>query len=217
MKTRCPPLEDAVPVLRPGDLNKMFERIVSTAGPGNNNNTLSDEDDNKKAQWKENGMTEYSVVVLSRPSDGPATELMTSPSKNNNINNNNDRSLPPWVIQFEDFLTPEECDAMIQLGYKAGYKRSTDFGTQKLDGTVDSKKSHGRTSENAWCSSRNNGCREDEVADRIHNRMSKVMNIPPENSEDIQLLRYEVGQFYNTHHVSVSGDVGSWQVLSDMF
>jgi hypothetical protein len=26
------------------------------------------------------------------------------------------------------------------------------------------------------------------------------MNIPPENSEDLQILKYEVGQFYNTHH-----------------
>jgi prolyl 4-hydroxylase len=198
MNTRCPQLEDAVPGLRPGDLNKMFERIVSTA-PGNN--TISDED---KAQLKENGMTEYSVVVLSRPSDGPATEISAS----------NDRSLPPWVITFEDFLTPEECDAMIQLGYKSGYERSEDVGKQKLDGTVDSQKSRGRTSKNAWCSSRS-GCREDEVADRIHNRMSKVMNIPSENSEDIQLLRYEVGQFYNTHHVSFLGWVLG--TLSGMF
>jgi len=26
------------------------------------------------------------------------------------------------------------------------------------------------------------------------------MGIPSENSEDLQLLKYEVGQFYNTHH-----------------
>jgi prolyl 4-hydroxylase len=30
--------------------------------------------------------------------------------------------------------------------------------------------------------------------------MSKVMGIPAENSEDLQLLKYEVGQYYNTHH-----------------
>eukprot|EP00339_Tiarina_fusa_P009549 CAMPEP_0117006418 /NCGR_PEP_ID=MMETSP0472-20121206/6654_1 /TAXON_ID=693140 ORGANISM="Tiarina fusus, Strain LIS" /NCGR_SAMPLE_ID=MMETSP0472 /ASSEMBLY_ACC=CAM_ASM_000603 /LENGTH=452 /DNA_ID=CAMNT_0004707879 /DNA_START=465 /DNA_END=1823 /DNA_ORIENTATION=- len=183
MKTRCPPLENAAPALRPGDLNKMFERIVSTA-PGNI--TISDED---KARLNDEGMTEYSVVVLSRPLEGQAHEISLS----------NDMSLPPWVITFEDFLTPEECDAMVRLGYKSGYKRSEDVGATKIDGTVDSKQSHGRTSENAWCSSRD-GCRDDEVAARIHNRISKVTNIPPENSEDIQLLRYEVGQFYNTHH-----------------
>jgi len=30
--------------------------------------------------------------------------------------------------------------------------------------------------------------------------MSTVMGIPPENNEDFQILKYELGQFYNTHH-----------------
>jgi prolyl 4-hydroxylase len=162
----------------------MFERMVATA-PGNR--TLPDDERRRLA---EDGMTEYSVVVHSRPSEEPATE----------INAVNDKSLPPWVITFENFLTPEECDTMIQLGYKTGYKRSEDVGKQKLDGTVDSMKSTGRTSENAWCSTRTSGCREEEVPVRLHKRMSTVMGIPPENSEDMQLLKYEVGQFYKTHH-----------------
>jgi prolyl 4-hydroxylase len=62
-------------------------------------------------------------------------------------------------------------------------------------------KSAERTSENAWCSTRTGGCREIEVPVRLHKRMSTVMEIPPENSsEDMQLLKYEVGQFYKTHH-----------------
>ena len=183
MSQRCPKLEDAVPGLVPGGLNKMFERIVATA-PGNT--TLSDDNRRKLA---EEGMPEYSVVVHSRPSDGPATE----------ISKYNDMKLPPWVITLENIITEEECDEMIKLGYEEGYKRSEDVGQQKLDGTVDSHKSKGRTSENAWCSSRN-GCRQKEVPVRLHNRMSKVMGIPPENSEDLQILKYGVGQFYNTHH-----------------
>jgi prolyl 4-hydroxylase len=134
-------------------------------------------------------MTDYSVTVHSRPSAEPATEVSVV----------NDRSLPPWVITFDNFLTPEECDDMVQLGYKSGYKRSEDVGAEKEDGTVGAKKSTGRTSENAWCSSRD-GCRDEDVAQRLHNRMSQVMGISPENSEDMQLLRYEVGQFYQTHH-----------------
>lgn len=66
-----------------------------------------------------------------------------------------------------------------------------------MDGTVDSMKSQGRTSENAWCSSRN-GCRQDPTAVALHERIAKVLGIPAENSEDFQILRYEVGQFYNT-------------------
>jgi prolyl 4-hydroxylase len=162
----------------------MFERIVATA-PGNRTD-LTDADLEELADFK---ITNYTVTVHSRPSELPALEVSVV----------NDRSLPPWVITFDNFLTPEECDDMVQLGYKAGFKLSEDVGEEKVDGTVDSKKSSGRTSENAWCSSRS-GCRDDDVAQRLHNRMSQVMRIPPENSEDLQLLRYEVGQFYVTHH-----------------
>ena len=179
MSARCPRLENAVPALQPGDLNKMFERIVATA-PGNR--TLTDEE---RQQLADEGMTEYSVVVHSRPSEDPATEVSSV----------NDKSLPPWVITFEDFISPEECDKMIELGYDTGYKRSEDVGKQHLDGTVDSMKSQGRTSENAWCSTRY-GCREQEIPVRLHERMSKVMGIPADNSEDLQILKYEVGQFY---------------------
>jgi prolyl 4-hydroxylase len=177
MANRCPDLHDAVPALIPGDLNEMFERIVDDA-PGNN--TLSNDERQLLAN---SNMTEYSVVVYSRPSDKPGTEVSLSA----------DKKLPPWVITLEDFLTDDECDALIQHGYKEGYKRSEDVGKQKFDGTVDSKQSQGRTSENAWCSSRK-GCREEPVPSRIHDRIAAVLGIPSDNSEDFQILRYEVGQ-----------------------
>lgn len=183
MANRCPKLPDAIPALKPGALNDMFERIVETA-PGNR--TLTDED---RRQLTMSEMTEYSVTVHSRPSDHPVTELDIGV----------DRNLLPWIITFDNFLTDEECDSMIQHGFDTGYKRSEDVGGQKFDGTVDSKKSKGRTSENAWCSTRN-GCREQIVPKRIIDRISTIMEIPPENSEDLQILKYEVGQFYKTHH-----------------
>ena len=85
------------------------------------------------------------------------------------------------------------------MGYKYEYKRSEDVGAKKFDGSHDAVQSKGRTSENAWCSAMK-GCRNETMPTRIHNRMSKVMGIPAENGEDLQLLKYEVDQFYNTHH-----------------
>eukprot|EP00980_Cylindrotheca_fusiformis_P013387 scaffold3410_cov141-Cylindrotheca_fusiformis.AAC.30 len=183
---RCPPLEDAVPALEPGDLNKMFERIVATS-PGNR--TLTDEE---RQELADNNMTEYTVVIHSRPSEEPATESSTKTDK-----------LPPWVVVFENFVTDEECETMIQLGYKHEYKRSADVGALKFDGTHESIQNSRRTSENAWCSFRH-GCRNETVPARLHDRMSRVMNIPPEHSEDFQILKYEKGQFYRTHHVRFS-------------
>lgn len=51
----------------------------------------------------------------------------------------------------------------------------------------------------AWCSDKNK-CRNDTVAKLIHDRIAKVTGIPPQNSEDFQILKYEPGQFYRKHH-----------------
>jgi prolyl 4-hydroxylase len=184
MTNRCPPLASDVPqALYPGDLNKMFERIVDEA-PGNQ--TLTAEMQRKLDDDK---MPAYTVQVLSRPSQEPASEVSIV----------NDKSLPPWLVVFDNFITDDECEAMIQLGYKYEYQRSEDVGARKFDGTHDSVKSRDRTSENAWCSEFS-GCRDQEIPSRIMARMGTVMGIPPQNSEDLQLLKYEKGQFYRTHH-----------------
>ncbi|KAG7344014.1 procollagen-proline dioxygenase [Nitzschia inconspicua] len=183
INNRCPALPDAVPGIKPGDLNKMFEKIVETA-PGNR--TLTAEE---RQQLAELGMTEYTVTVHSRPQDGPVTV----------VDIKTDKELPPWVITFDNFLTDEECDKMIEHGHIEGYKRSEDVGKQRFDGSVESVKSKGRTSENAWCGT-HRGCREKEVPKRLHARIAAITGVPPENSEDFQILRYEIGQFYNTHH-----------------
>lgn len=175
--TRCPKIPDAIPALQSGDLNKMFERIIDTA-PGNK--TLTAED---RQSLAESGITEYSVTVHSRPSDQPVTEVDSL----------------PWLITFDNFLTDEECESLIEHGYEAGYERSRDVGNANFDGTVGNKESKGRTSENAWCATKN-GCRSKEIPKRILDRLTSIVGIPPENSEDLQILKYDVGQFYNTHH-----------------
>ena len=183
IKARCPLNKTAVPALLPGDLNKMFERIIATA-PGNR--TLTEQE---IKQLEEEKMPVYSVNVLSQPNSKSSDDVSVL----------TDKSLPPWVVTFDNFITPEECEELIELGYEFGYKRSEDVGKIKFDGSHDSVKSERRTSENAWCSGFS-GCRQRELPKRIHDRIAKVTGIPPENSEDFQILRYEKGQFYRTHH-----------------
>ena len=183
MDARCPALVDAVPALKPGDLNKMFEMIVKNA-PGNR--TLTDEE---RLELTTKMIPEYTVSVHSRPSSSPAIEVSAVL----------DKTLPPWIITLDDFLTPEECQTLIDLGDKAGFERSRDVGKQNFDGSFDGMESSRRTSENAWCSGIK-GCRQHEVVQRIMDRMSWVMGIPADNSEDLQILRYEKSQFYRSHH-----------------
>lgn len=100
----------------------------------------------------------------------------------------------PWVITLDNFFTEEEAKALIEHGYEEGYKRSEDVGKRKLDGSFSSVQSEGRTSENAWCSA-HGGCRFKNVPKRILDRMATVTGIPPENHEDMQILKYENGQY----------------------
>ena len=179
---RCPPLPDDVePGLRPGGLNAMFEQIVATA-PGNNTDIIS----------LPEGMTNYSVVIHSRPS-------IIADGEDRILSQQVDQEQPPWLITFDNFLTEEECDAMIQLGHKSEYQRSKDVGALQTDGSYDSIVSQSRTSENAWCSHQKK-CRSQEIPNRIHERIATVTGIKANHSEDFQILKYEPGQFYRRHH-----------------
>ena len=180
INNRCPPLpDDTVPGLLPGGLNAMFERILATA-PGNNTHI----------EVIPEGLTNYSVFVHSRPApvEGEA-----------DISKDLDLEQPPWLITFDNFLTDEECDAMIELGHQSNYERSKDVGALQADGSYDSVESLGRTSENAWCSHQKK-CRQQDVPKRIHRRIELVTGIKANHSEDFQILKYEPGQFYRQHH-----------------
>jgi prolyl 4-hydroxylase len=103
----------------------------------------------------------------------------------------------PWVITMENVVSELEAERLIELGAVEGYKRSSDVGKLRADGSHESKVNDGRTSTNAWCQ---NECYEDEVAQRVIHRISNFTDIPEANSENLQLLRYEPGQFYKLHH-----------------
>lgn len=45
----------------------------------------------------------------------------------------------PWLITFENFISNDEADRLIELGGVEGYKRSTDVGALKPDGSYTGK------------------------------------------------------------------------------
>ena len=78
---------------------------------------------------------------------------------------------------------------MIQAGTEIGYKRSFL--------SYENKASEGRTSANSWCET---SCRTDPLVASVVDRIAMLTQIPHNNSENLQLLRYEEGQFYKTHN-----------------
>jgi prolyl 4-hydroxylase len=128
---------------------------------------------------------QYEPNVLSRPSyvQGDTEESATY-------------KLGPWVVVLENVVRADEAEKLIELGAVEGYKRSSDVGKRKFDGTFESHVNDGRTSMNAWCQ---NKCYNDTTALAVIQRITDITNIPETNSENLQLLKYDVGQYY---HVS---------------
>lgn len=148
---------------KPGDLNAMFERIVS-----------------------EPSLQKYEPVVLSRPSYAPGDTA-----------ENATYAIGLWMIMFENALSEEEAQRMIELGGNLGYERSSDVGEELPDGTFAKSINSGRTSTNAWCVDE---CYTDPIAQALMSRIEDITGIPEVNSENLQLLRYETDQFYQTHN-----------------
>jgi len=103
----------------------------------------------------------------------------------------------PWLVTFDNFVSEEEIDRLIYWGGVQGYARSADVGQAKHDGTRSNRVSDTRTSGNAWCGG---SCKADPAVDNVMNRIANVTRSPIRNSEDIQLLKYEPGQYYKEHH-----------------
>eukprot|EP00929_Paragymnodinium_shiwhaense_P096351 TRINITY_DN57916_c0_g1_i1.p1 TRINITY_DN57916_c0_g1~~TRINITY_DN57916_c0_g1_i1.p1 ORF type:complete len:241 (-),score=44.01 TRINITY_DN57916_c0_g1_i1:315-1037(-) len=102
----------------------------------------------------------------------------------------------PYIATFDNFVSDREIESILAHA-KSQFKRSTDQGAYDERGVQQQKVSTSRTSENAWCLG---ACQEDPVVQGVNERISAILNIPIPNFEQFQILRYEKGQKYATHH-----------------
>lgn len=94
-------------------------------------------------------------------------------------------------------MTPEECDNMVELGYKYVYKASPEVKSDASD--KPQRASRQNTESTSWCSTRQ-GCRNEELPQKLYQRIADVLGVPANYSEDIQLNKYEKGEFYGLRH-----------------
>jgi prolyl 4-hydroxylase len=95
----------------------------------------------------------------------------------------------PWEepIVVENIMTPEECKQIIaKVDYE--FEPSHVVGNTERDPQ--------RTSETAWIS------KNDPVVEKIVLKAQELTGKPIENLEDVQVVRYRPGTFYNAHHDS---------------
>lgn len=170
---KCSP-DRSTDIFRPGDLNRMFERIVEEA---------------------KDGKMPYTVNILSRPLNDLETETSSSHLYGSQ---NLDR---PWVITIDNFLSDIECDRLIQLGAIEGYEPSglleeDDLSEEEFEEALKSEDRH-RTSTNAWCDSI---CYRDPLVKQVLSKIERLTGVPDDYQESLQLVKYDPGQYYKIHH-----------------
>lgn len=105
----------------------------------------------------------------------------------------------PWLVTIDDFLTPEESDHLIQMGHMIGYDPSLGVVVRKEDGSIDTTYDQDfRTSKTAWCHSLN--CYNEATMKKVQERIASMTGTPVTNAQYMQLIKYEVGEYYKYHH-----------------
>jgi prolyl 4-hydroxylase len=105
-------------------------------------------------------------------------------------------SRDPWIVTLDDFVSPDEARALITAtGGK--WERSTDTGSANEFGETGRILSEGRTSSNAWCQG---DCPKNPLVQQVVKKIEEVTGVPGANYESFQVLKYDLGQKYNTHH-----------------
>lgn len=98
-------------------------------------------------------------------------------------------SRDPWVVRLDSFIGAAEAEEVIRVG---GHKFERSLAGS-ANGFVEA-----RTSSTSWCNVKS--CEHHPVMVWLKERITAAMDISMNNTEHLQVLRYESGQFYRTHH-----------------
>jgi len=197
-----------VPSLAPGDLYTIFERI-SRAGTGKEVKPLWGEDTNdgmispqaeikqSRLLYKDAEDEEWYDFVKSLEPIVHSRPVIYEPFESLSEEAQEYPDFPPWIVTLENFLSDDEAKRFIELGYELGFKRSVFYSDEPDENGMhdDNQIDDFRSSENTWLKYHS-----DPVASNVMERISRVIGIPVNNTEDYQLLKYEVGQYYGYHH-----------------
>ncbi|ETO25077.1 hypothetical protein RFI_12067 [Reticulomyxa filosa] len=120
----------------------------------------------------------------------------------------------PPILSFDRFLSEELVDNFLNKPFHH-FERSADAG-ELLDNFTYAQiysiyitytlyvinNDNNNKSSQSWCEK---DCDKDDATDKILSQMEEIVRIPRENFEQLQVLQYEVGQYYNTHHDFIDG------------
>ena len=93
----------------------------------------------------------------------------------------------PWVVTIDDFLAEHEIRALMQKGGHHFERSLAGDGVSPV-----------RTSKTSWCNVP--FCESDPTIRSIKLRVQNATGVPLANSEHVQVLQYDPGDFYRQHH-----------------
>lgn len=104
--------------------------------------------------------------------------------------------VPDYTVkEIDDFLTPQECDYLIKL---AEPKLETSM-VYYIGGDILNEKH--RKSDQAWIKDE-----DDRLAASIAARVASLSGLPTKNQEDLQIVSYPTGGFFNPHYDACDGN-----------
>lgn len=102
------------------------------------------------------------------------------------------------VVEVEDFLTPSECEHLVQLASEKDFHESTvstEHGVYVLDRTM-------RRSRQCWLKMRDregSGESTDPLVSKISEKIQRYIPLPRTHQEDLQIVHYSENEFYRRH------------------
>lgn len=102
-----------------------------------------------------------------------------------------------WIVQYDNFTTPEEARALIHEAGAAGWAPGSGGATASQRAS--------RTNAVAWCHAK---CAANPLVERVIRKIEQVTGIGRMHYETLQLLKYLPGEFFRRHHDSYDGAFG---------
>jgi prolyl 4-hydroxylase len=105
-------------------------------------------------------------------------------------------SIPNYTVQeIDNFLTPQECDRLIELA------SSRLEPSRVYTDAADLHDTQNRKSEQAWLV-----YDVDPLVTKISEHIAKISGYPVENQEDLQVVKYKPEGFFRTHYDACEGN-----------
>ena len=186
VKNRCPN-ENLDNIIKPGDLNKIFERITIDDYP--DQTTIHSQPPGPWIITIDNFLTKEECDYLIAL--GPELGFQRSLTSNEDQNDSEDDERDSDEHVDDNINDQEEDEAKYtEVEKETETEIETEVETEMDEPAV-------RKSSTAWC---NDSCYDDQITNGVIHKIEKLTGVSRDNNEFLQFLHYVEGQYYQEHH-----------------